>query len=86
MSPRRIERHRAHRHPRKDLSDEQEFHLMTLVLDKFLWLGTILIGVGIYFMIRSEDVFEGVPYIGAGIGIIIVFGITIVRYFEHYSS
>jgi hypothetical protein len=85
MAKRRT-RHKGHRHPVKHLSDAQEFELMKLVLDKFLWLGMALIGVGIYFMIARLDLYDGVPYILSGLGVMLVFGLTIVRYFESYSS
>lgn len=59
---------------------------MAMVLDKFLWLGIAFIGIGLYFMLSNADIYAGVPYAAAGLGVMIVFGLTIVRYFENYSS
>lgn len=83
---RKVKRHTRHSHAAKELSDDQEFQLMAMILDKFLWLGTGLIGIGLFFMLYNTDVYSGVPYAAAGLGIMIVFGLTIIRYFENYSS
>ena len=37
------------------LSQQQEFEILKLVLDKFLWLGVTLIGLAMYFMISTGD-------------------------------
>lgn len=77
--------HTTHRHRYKTLSDDQEFHLMTIVLDKFLWLGLAFIGIGLYFMIARVNIFEGLPYVFSGLAVMIVFVFVIVRFFERYT-
>jgi hypothetical protein len=70
----------------KKLTSDQEFHLMALILDKFLWLGIALIGFGIFRMISRSVPTDGVPYILSGLGVMIVFGAVIVRYFEGHTK
>ncbi len=36
---------------KKHMSKDQEFDIMKLVLDKFLWIGTFIIGLGFYQLI-----------------------------------
>ena len=38
---------------KKRLTTQQEFEIMKLVLDKFLWLGFIIMGYGVYQMFTS---------------------------------
>ena len=55
---------------RKYLSHEEEFSIMKLVLDKFLWLGFIVMVLGLY-KVAEIDVKSGISMIvvGAIIGI-----------------
>ncbi len=39
---------------KKRLSEQQEFEIMKLVLDKFLWLGFILMAFGVYQMFANS--------------------------------
>lgn len=36
---------------KKRLTQEQEFQIMKLVLDKFLWVGFLLMAVGLYLLV-----------------------------------
>jgi len=72
MAPKKIKRR---------LSPGEEFDIMKLVLDKFLWLGTAFIGWGLYKSI--VDVFmEGFWFMLTGALIMIVFAWIIVKEFE----
>lgn len=67
---------------KKRLNDDQEFEIMKLVLDKFLWLGFGIMGAGIFVTLFSSQITKGLVTIGAGAVILIIFLIVIVREYE----
>ena len=70
----------AHKMKRR-LSSSEEFEVMKLVLDKFLWLGAAFLGWGLFTIIAS-DFSSGMYYILIGAVIFIVFAGIVVREFE----
>ena len=66
---------------KRRLSGSEEFEIMKLVLDKFLWVGTLLMLYGLYQAI-ALDVTEGMYFILAGAVVLIAFAFIIVREFE----
>jgi len=63
------------------LTHGEEFEVMKLVLDKFLWLGTILLLIGVYFTIaKSFD--SGFWFILSGSVVMLVFAWILFREFE----
>ena len=66
---------------KKRLSEHEEFEIMKIVLDKFLWLGTALMGFGLYTSIAGTF-FDGVYYIVAGAFLMLLFAWLIIREFE----
>lgn len=66
---------------KRRLTHSEEFDIMKLVLDKFLWLGTAFIGWGLYKSI-AESFQDGVWFIGAGAAIMLVFAWIMIREFE----
>jgi len=66
---------------KRRLSDAEEFEIMKLVMDKFLWLGFGVMAFGL-FKILSQTVTEGVYYIVAGAAVLILFMILIVKEYE----
>lgn len=67
---------------KKRLTEDQEFEIMKLVLDKFLWLGMGIMAYGAYKMISTTVIAEGIPYVILGIVILITFLILIIREYE----
>ena len=63
------------------LSDQQEFEIMKLVLDKFLWLGFGIMAFGLYEM-YSEAIQIGLAWIVAGAVILLIFTWIIVKEYE----
>ncbi len=58
---------------KKRLTHDQEFDILKLVLDKYLWLGTLIMMFGLYKIFSAETVgyissgiAEGVVWIVAG--------------------
>lgn len=67
---------------KKRLSEQQEFEIMKLVLDKFLWLGFIVMGWGMYLSLTAESIMEGVWHLVAGAVLLLLFLIIIVKEYE----
>lgn len=67
---------------KRRMTDEQEFQIMKLVLDKFLWLGFIVMGWGMYSAIKDGTVLPGLWYMIAGAVLLVLFMIIIVKEYE----
>ena len=66
---------------KKRLSEQQEFEIMKLVLDKFLWLGFIVMGFGVYQMF-AVGIPVGLMWIVVGAILLILFMVLIVKEYE----
>ena len=67
---------------KRRMTEEQEFEIMKLVLDKFLWLGFIVMGWGMYTTIRDSTILPGLWYMVAGAIVLFLFTILIVKEYE----
>ena len=65
---------------KKRMSESQEFEIMKLVLDKFLWLGFGVMAFGLYRIIF--DVLEGIALMIVGIVVLLLFTWIIVKEYE----
>ena len=63
------------------LTEAQEFEVMLLVLDKFLWLGFGVMVFGLYKML-SQTIADGIYYIITGAVLLLLFMILIVKEYE----
>jgi hypothetical protein len=70
---------------KKKLSGQQEFEIMKLVLDKFLWLGFIVMGWGMYQSLTEASFLAGIWYMIAGAILLLLFVIIIVKEYEFIS-
>ncbi len=66
---------------KKRLTDQQEFEVMKLVLDKFLWIGTFIMVFGLWLIFRGMAL-DGVAVISIGAIILILLLIIIVKEYE----
>jgi len=66
---------------KKRLSEQQEFEIMKLVLDKFLWLGFIIMAFGMYKMF-TDTIYTGLTWIVVGAVLLILFMLIIVKEYE----
>jgi len=66
---------------KRRLSEHEEFEVMKLVLDKFLWIGAALMGWGLFVSLR-QSFQEGFWYILSGALVMLVFAWVVVREFE----
>jgi hypothetical protein len=66
---------------KKRLTQQQEFEIMKLVLDKFLWIGFAVMAFGLYNMF-AKTIQEGLTWIVVGAVLLILFVIIIVKEYE----
>ena len=66
---------------KKRLSEQQEFEIMKLVLDKFLWLGFVIMAFGLYTIFTKTFV-EGMSWIIVGAIILLIFTFLIIKEYE----
>ena len=66
---------------KKRLSQQQEFEIMKMVLDKFLWLGFGIMAYGLYLMYTAE-LQIGLAWMVAGAVILLLFTWIIVKEYE----
>ncbi|MBU0470723.1 MAG: hypothetical protein KKA62_00430 [Nanoarchaeota archaeon] len=67
---------------KKRMTEDQEFQIMKLVLDKFLWLGFIVMGWGMYQSLSQENILAGLWFMVAGAILLIVFMILVIKEYE----
>ena len=63
------------------LTEHEEFEIMKLVLDKFLWVGTILLLLGLYVTIMHE-ITQGMWLIFSGGVVMLIFSWIVIKEFE----
>jgi len=64
---------------KKHLTREEEFDILKLVLDKFLWIGVIVMVFGVYRLLTTTKVWENLFVLAAGIVIMLLFSWLLVR-------
>jgi hypothetical protein len=68
---------------KRRLTHDEEFQVMKLVLDKFLWLGTAFVGWGLYQSIINTFQ-DGLWFIVSGAVIMLAFAWIVLREFEQH--
>jgi len=67
---------------KKKMTNAQEFEIMKLVLDKFLWLGFLVMGWGMFTSIKDSAILPGLWYMLAGAVLLLLFVVIIVKEYE----
>ncbi|MFH1064730.1 MAG: hypothetical protein V1729_06610 [Candidatus Woesearchaeota archaeon] len=67
---------------KKRLTQEQEFQIMKLVLDKFLWLGFAVLGYAVYLGAVIDEWGPAIAWGISGVVILVLFMMLIVREYE----
>ena len=69
---------------KKRLTQSEEFEIMKLVLDKFLWLGFGIMAFGLYVMMTgaTNTVLRGLSFMIAGAIVLVLFMMLIVKEYE----
>lgn len=59
---------------KKHLTREEEFDILKLVLDKFLWIGVFIMGYGFYKLVTAFDgIWGGLAILFAGVIVMLLF-------------
>ena len=66
---------------KRRLTQDQEFQIMKLVLDKFLWIGLGIMLFGFFQFVQGE-ISTAVSWIVAGAIVLILFIVLILRHYE----
>ena len=66
---------------KKRLTQSEEFDILKLVLDKFLWLGFGIMAFGLYRILAGTFA-EGITWIIVGAIVLVLFMVIIVKEFE----
>ena len=69
------------RSTKRRLTDVQEFEIMKLILDKFLWLGFIIMAFGLYQTFYFS-VYFGLTWIGVGAIFLLLFTWIVTKEYE----
>ena len=72
---------------KKRLTQSEEFEIMKLVLDKFLWLGVGILAYGLYIIANGATVVagafpRGIVFLIIGVVVLILFMAIIVKEYE----
>lgn len=67
---------------KRQMSEREEFEIMKLVLDKFLWLGFLVMGWGLFVMLRDAAIDPGIWYMITGVILLLVFVAIITKEYE----
>lgn len=67
---------------KRRLSEQQEFEILKLVLDKFLWLGFIVMGWGLYIILNTSSMTPGLWYILSGAAVLVLFVVLMVKEYD----
>ncbi len=68
---------------KKRLTQSEEFEILKLVLDKFLWLGIGIVAYGIYLLgVSQEALLKGVSFMFGGVIILLLFMFLLIKEYE----
>ena len=67
---------------KKRLTQDQEFQIMKMVLDKFLWMGFLVLGYAVYLGVVSDDWGPAVAWGISGVIILVLFKMLLIREYE----
>ena len=66
---------------KRRLSEQQEFEIMKMVLDKFLWLGLGIMAYGLYLMSNAATQI-GIAWMASGAVILFIFTWIVVKEYQ----
>lgn len=69
---------------KRHLTRDEEFQLMKLVLDKFLWLGTAIMAYGFWVLISAgQNFWYGLSVLLSGAVLLVLFMLLLVHEFNY---
>ncbi len=68
---------------KKKLTEDQEFEIMKLVLDKFLWLGFGIMAFGLLMiLLQVDNIFKGFMFMIVGAILLVLFMMLLIKEYE----
>jgi hypothetical protein len=67
---------------KRKLTISEEFEIMKLVLDKFLWISAIVMVYGIYKIVEGGDLTSSIYYFIVAIVLMLLFMILLIKEYE----
>jgi hypothetical protein len=72
---------------KKKLTLDQEWQILLLVLDKFLWLGFGIMAYGLYVIVSTaSSVFQGFAFMAIGALLLVLFMLLLIREYEIFEA
>ena len=69
---------------KKHLTRDEEFQIMKLVLDKFLWLGVGIMAYGFWVLIQAtQSIWYGLSILLGGAVMLVLFMLLLVKEFKY---
>ena len=71
---------------KRTITRQEEFEILKLVLDKFLWLGVLLMAYGFYLIVNmSDNLVYGLSVLGVG-GVLLLLFVWILMKEYNYAK
>ncbi len=67
---------------KRTLTRQEEFDILKLVLDKFLWVSVAILLYGMWRIVHDLDFHVGIWVLGAGVVLLLIFMAILVREYE----
>jgi|TARA_B100001971_G_C17777537_1_gene328062 hypothetical protein len=67
---------------KKRMTQNEEFEMMKMVLDKFLWIGSFIMLYAIFKIFNGQSFADNIPLLVSGAIVLALFIILLVRNFE----
>lgn len=72
---------------KRHLTRQEEFDILKLILDKFLWMGVLIMGYGMWRMVSfSTDIWYGLSVMLGGAILLLIFMAVLVREYNFMRS
>jgi len=69
---------------RRHLTRDEEFQIMKLVLDKFLWLGMGIMAYGFWLLITvQQSLWQGLTILLSGAVVLVLFMLLLIREYNY---
>ena len=69
------------------ITKQEEFEIMKLVLDKFLWLGVFIMAYGFYMLVSlDQTMWYGLAVLSAGALILLIFIWILMKEFNYLKN
>ena len=68
---------------KRRLTRQEEFEILKLVLDKFLWLGVLIMAFGFWWLVSNTEVWTGFAILLGGALLLVLFAYFLIREYDY---